>query len=342
MDRYLIIIFNKSLNIVAFGLKFALLFLMTLSILYIIYLMIHRFSEKKAIKSYKIWLNKLPQILKKNVSIQLKIKKSEVEGFITAITFLLSEEESFETKKQLKKLYINSNLMKSDKLTLTKPAKWWQVVRTIQKIGQLQLTELSEHIIPHIYSKNLEIKYIAIKVLAQMKSELFYDEIENLYKKSSRWTYLYITSVLNAHRVPFIHIVPLSQSKNRYVKKASAIMLGGCKEKEAIAILKDLAEDNIKDIRKEAVISLGEIGTMEALQILEKKIHDNNKKVKIEAIKAISKIDGHYIKKHIEELHPEADFDIKYQLDQELKDLLEKESDIIEKYDTLKKLKDNN
>ena len=141
-------------------------------------------------------------------------------------------------------------------------------------------TSAEKHILPLLKDKRSEVRFSALKALAESGSPSLPGIVKDVFEDTTRWAYRYIVSILTAYRLPVESLKPLADSDNRDFRKAAAQLLGYEGADDSVPYLEKLATDNIKDVRREAVRSLGRIKTKKAVHALAAKGADAHPQVR--------------------------------------------------------------
>lgn len=235
-------------------------------------------------------------------------------------------------KNRIRDLYRQLGFLNDD-IQQLKSRLWWNKIRAVERLGDLELAEAEEYVFPLLANKKSEVRFSALKMLASRGSKKLIGILPKIFADESRWAYRYLVNTLFLAEIPADNLKPLASSRNRGLRKAAAILLGRKENKEAVPLLQNLANDGVKDIRREAIRSLGRISLVEAMPILSDKISDAEPQVRTEVARALGELKDLNTLLLLDRLADDPDFEVRLQAFFALARFGKPGEDVIRKYE---------
>lgn len=182
-------------------------------------------------------------------------------------------------RERLRVIYRELGFLEDD-INLLERGSWPCKVRALERLEDLAFEEAGQYILKLLADRRPEVRFSALKALAESGSTALPRVITDIFEDTTRWAYRYIVSILAAYRLPEDSLRPLAESDKRDFRKAAAQLLGYEGADDSVPFLEELATDDIKDVRREAVRSLGRIKTKKAVHALSAKAGDIHPQVR--------------------------------------------------------------
>lgn len=234
-------------------------------------------------------------------------------------------------KSQIRELYRELKFFDGDVKQLRSNA-WWKKIEAMERLGMLELAEAEEYVIPLLADRRSEVRFSALRILASLGSQKLGSMLPEIFVESSRWSYRFLVNNLVRTEISVHNLMPLASSTGQDLRKAAAILLGRQGNKEAIPILRQLADDEVKDVRRETVRSLGRICLVEVMSILSDRAADHHPQVRAEVARALGGLKDESALVFLDKLAGDPDFDVRLQAFFALVQYGESGEDIIRKY----------
>jgi len=235
-------------------------------------------------------------------------------------------------KSQIRELYRELKFLDGD-VQQIRSHTWWKRIEAIERFGMLELAEAEEYVISSLADRRSEVRFSALRILASLGSQKLGSMLPEIFVESSRWSYRFLVNTLIKTEISVHNLMPLASSTDRDLRKAAAILFGRQGNKEAIPILRQLADDEVKDVRRETVRSLGRICLVEVMSILSDRAADHHPQVRAEVARALGGLKDESALVLLDKLADDPDFDVRLQAFFALVQFGESGESIIRKYE---------
>ncbi len=209
---------------------------------------------------------------------------------------------------------------------------WWKAVLAIERISMLKDIDAEYFLLPLLESLNIEIKFSALKALFEIGSRKADEQLNIFFGDKRRWVYRYFVNKLCGVKISYSLLAGMACSENVDVRRASVVLLRGCKSPESVLILKSLLSDSNRYIRIDAVRSLVAMDDFKSAEALEMAISDADLSVRIELAKKAGISGSQYLYGVLEKLLRDEDQDVRYYAAFALKKCGSRGVEIISKY----------
>lgn len=287
------------------------LFVVLLFVIYICAILKHardkRYISRRAVE----WQDTMHKLLNGELSPKDFNLPSKDRKYFKDILIAEFSKQGAEGKSRLKDTYKYLGFFDEDIRQLNS-ALWWKKTEAAEKLGELEMREAEDEVLPLLADRRDEVRFSALKMLASIHSQRLFETLPKVFKESRWWSYRYLVNKLLLADVPAANLKPLAISENRGFRKAAAILMGRKGNEEAIPLMRSLINDKIKDVRREAVRALGKIGLAETIPILSEKVADNNPQVRAAVADALGQLKDPGVLILLEKLACDTDFDVRF------------------------------